>query len=161
MSAETEAISKIFKRARTDSDFLQKRSSEFSEIFSNNIEHKWENYISFTKEIQSILYQPISKNERNSFKLKILEISENYNIPSTHPAVICALSVLYGCEETRRILKPKLNRTDDQRSKDAYNAMSDLIIISRLHMIQNINSEDREHNDRIIYFTFDKGLDFF
>ena len=39
--------------------------------------------------------------------------------------------------------------------------MNDLIVLSRVQMIQAINMEAGYHLDKIKFFTFDKGLEFF
>lgn len=158
---ETEAISKFFKKAKTDSKFLIEMKDEFSDIFSNNIEFNWGNYISFIKEMQGLLYQPVSKNEKDNFKKKILDSALVNNILHTHPSVLCALSVLYGCNEIRKVLKPKKIRSDERINKDAYNTMNDLIVLSRVHMIQVVSYEKGYHKDKIKFSTFDKGLEFF
>ncbi len=158
---ETDAISQFFKRAKTDSKYLIDKIDEFSTVFADNIEHNWRNYIAFVKEMQSLLYQPVSKKEKDDFKKRILKSASAHNILHTHPAVLCALSVLYGCNETRKILKPKKNRSEESVDKNAYNTMNDLIVLSRVHMIQAIEAEQGHQKDKIKFFTFDKGLEFF
>ena len=125
------------------------------------MELNWENYVSFINEMQSILYQPVSKKEKGNFKKNILKSASDHNILHTHPSVLCALSVLYGCNETRKVLNPKKSRSEERMNKDAYNTMNDLIVLSRVHMIQAINAEEGYHKDKIKFFTFDKGLKFF
>jgi hypothetical protein len=111
--------------------------------------------------MQNLLYQPISKKEKDNFKKIILKSASDHNILHTHPSVLCALSVLYGCNETRQVLKPKKSRSEENVNKDAYNTMNDLIVLSRVHMIQAINAEKGYQTDKIKFFTFDKGLEFF
>lgn len=161
LKIETDAIARFFKKATTDSSILANMAENFSEIFSVHTELKWEEYASFADKVQIIVLEPKSKKDKEIEKENIINIAIEIGISPSHPIVICYLSVLYGCQGTRKIVKPKENRTEDENNKALYNVLNDILVLSRLLMIQAITDEDKYRNQHIKYFTFDKGLDFF
>jgi hypothetical protein len=159
--SETRAISSFFKYAKTDCSYLIDNIDVFSDTFSNHSVDNWDNYVAFIIKIQALLYQPISKLKRPEYRDKILGIASASGVMFTHPIVICALSMLYGCAPITNVFKPKPNQTDEQRLVSAYNALNDVMVISWISIIQAIDMEDSVHGgQKIRYFTFDDGLEF-
>ncbi|MDD5123391.1 hypothetical protein [Methylovulum sp.] len=161
IKVESAAVSDFFLHARTDSGFIEVAANEIANIFSENIEGNWVGYIDFLKVIQEMLYQSISKANRPKYKSDILQLAKKNNIPLAHPIVICCLAVLYGNNDVRSILKPKKNIAEDSKNKAAYNALNDILLISRLGHIQAVFN--KYGNGRVVveFLTFDKGLEFF
>jgi len=158
---ETSIISRFFKNAKTDSSFLMDKKDEFTEIFSNHTELKWDNYRLFLHQARSILLQTVAKQDRNKYRDQIFSIASENEVTPSHPVVICCLSVLYGCTKTKRIINPKLNETNDQKDKAIYNALNDIIAIARVAMFKAVFLEDKRSTPRFEFFTFDNGLSFF
>lgn len=70
-----------------------------------------------------------------------------------------SLAVLYGHEGARKTLKPKaVYDSIEQEERAAYNAVSDLIVISRMGMIRSVLRDDEKRFGYVRFFTFDKGL---
>lgn len=161
LKLETNAIAKFFKRASTDCAELNSLAETFIETFTKNTELKWNNYVSFANQSQEIILEPKSDKEKQIQKNNIINLANQNDVSPSHPIVICYLSVLFGCSETRRILKPKKSRTIDENNKALYNILNDILVFSRLSMIQAISDEERYKNQQLKYVTFDKGLNFF
>jgi len=161
LEKESEAIGSFFKRARTDTAFFKntKNSRAFSDIFSNHIEHAWEHYISFIKNVQISLYQPVSPRERLNVENLLFALAEEHEVQVSHPVLLVALAVLYGHKGARKVMEPKPNyKTTDLEQEAAYNVVSDLIVISRLGQIRLVMSEGERNYSYVKFFTFDKGL---
>lgn len=154
---EAVLLSRFFKRAKTDSKFLLENQDMLADAFGNNTELKWNSYISFLSEMNDILFQHISKKEKIKYQKIIINKALEYNIDLGHPIVMCCFSVLYGCDNSRGILKFKLNLTESEKKKNLYNALNDLMIISRLSMIKALAKEANK-KEKIEYFTFDNKL---
>lgn len=157
---EAKLIANYFTKANTDSAYLLKAQDELSTVFGNNIESKWNSYVSFLNKMNDILYQPISKKIQRNYEQIIVSSALEFDIDTGHPIVMCCLSVLYGNNNSRGILKfkPKLNENDKDRN--IYNALNDLIVVSRLSMIKAL-SKNAHKNYKIEYITFDNKLSIF
>jgi len=150
---ETKLISKFFKNAKTDSEFLVDNITYLQDAFSTDWELKWNDYIKFLKFASEFLFQPIASNKKIDYEKKILDKAKELDIPIGHITVISCLSILYGSKITRGVLKFK--QTMDE--KDLYNILSDLMIPVRLLSIESIIIK-QQRKDKIEYFTFDKSL---
>jgi hypothetical protein len=161
LEKESKAIGSFFKRAKTDTAFFNstERSRAFSEIFSNHIEQAWNCYISFIKDIQIHLYQPVSSKERLNVEKRLFALAKEHGVQVSHPVFLVALAVLYGHKEARKVIKPKPNyKTTTDLEQAAYNVVSDLIVISRIGQIKSVMSKGGGNYSYVKFFTFDKGL---
>jgi hypothetical protein len=161
LEKESEAIGSFFKRARTDTAFFKstENSRAFSDIFSNHIEHAWDCYISFIKDVQIHLYQPVSPIERLNVENRLFALAKEHGVQVLHPVLLVALAVLYGHKGARKVIKPKPNyKTTDLEQQAAYNVVSDLIVISRIGQIRLVMSKGERNYSYVKFFTFDKGL---
>jgi len=161
LEKESEAIGSFFKRAKTDTAFFNSTegSRAFSDIFSNHIEQAWNCYISFIKDVQTHLYQPVSPKERLNVENRLFTLAKKHGVQVSHPVFLVALAVLYGHKGASKVINPKPSyKTTDLEQKAAYNVVSDLIVISRIGQIKSVMSEDGRNYSYVKFFTFDKGL---
>jgi len=152
---EANAMKTFFKNAHTDADLILSDLEGFVSAV-NNIKYHHDNYYYFIKEVNKLLFQPVSKNKSDHIKKKILILAEKSNIQFINPVVICSLSVLYGCEISRKVLKPK------PRKDNSHNSFCDiriLTIITDIIFINNNNSTSKYFNFK--FLTLDKPLNKF
>jgi hypothetical protein len=161
LNREATAVGCFFKRARTDAEFLlsDKEARSFAKVFGNNIEHSWGSYIAFVKEVRPLLFQPISSRNTIEVENQLFQLANKYDVQVSHPVFFVSLAVLYGHKGAQKTLKPKPNYdTREQEEKAAYNAVSDLMVISRMGMIRATLRDDEKRFGYVQFFTFDKGL---
>lgn len=156
---ESKAVSDFFKRARTDSGYLESNIDLFAEVFSAHIEHSWDGYVSFVTEAQKHIFQPVAQIQRLSVEGRLITLAEKHRVSLKHPVFLVTLAVLYGSDAARRVLKPKPEyKTEEKRSRAAHNVVSDLIVISRIGLIRSTMPDADKRFGYVRYFTFDKGL---
>ncbi len=152
LQKECACISRFFKRAKTDSDFLLDSYELVSSVFSGKVEANFDVYVEFLREVCGKIYQPVSRERARVLKEEIISGANGRSIPLGHPVVVCCLSVLYGCQFSRKLLKPKENMCN------LHNSLSDILIIPRLSHVRAVGT------NKGIFFKFvtlDEGLDFF
>lgn len=150
---EIDILNRFFKRAHIDRYFSEENKNIFLNSYENyNGTDNWENYYCFLEKMNSKLYQPIAKQKQSKYKEAIIKEAVNLNINIGHPIVIACLSTLYGCNNSRKLLKLKPNNNDN-----IYNALSDLLIISKISQIKAL-AKEKEIKENFEYFTFDKPL---
>lgn len=154
---EANLIARFFTKAKTDSEFLINEQNDLSNVFGNNIELSWDSYELFLIEMNDILFQPISKQKQQKYENIIFEKALHYNIDKGHPVVICCLSTLYGCNNSRGILKFKPMLDEKDKRKNIFNALNDLMVLSRLSMIKAANTNANKKY-KIKFITFDNKL---
>lgn len=152
---ECEALKSFYKNARTD--FHLKDDLNFAEVFSNNIEHNWANYLSVVGKVQQDLYQPMSEKAREQYLEVLVDHIKQNGVHLGHPVSMCCISLLYGSKQARKILKPKKNHSKESLDRDSYNAVSDLLLISRLAHIRLVFNEQRPELS-LKLLSFDNGL---
>jgi len=147
-------LKKFFKKAKIDIALSQQKELFINSFSEGMGTEKWNNYNDFLLVVNDLLYQPIAKIEQDTIKRSILKKANEFKVDLGHTIVICCLSTLYGCSFSRKILK------FSPKNYNPYNALNDLITISR---IAQIKAMAIEHNikDKIEFFTFDKPLDDF
>jgi len=161
LSKEASAIGAFFQRANTDSNYLlsPENSHQFSEVFGNNIEHSWDNYIAYVRDVGPLLYQPVSAQKKLAVEDKLFTLARIHKVPLSHPIFTVSLALLYGHKGSRKVLKPKAKyKSIAEERRAAYNAVSDLIVISRIGMIKSAIPDTERQFSNIQFFTFDKGL---
>jgi len=146
-------LSSFFKKAQTDGVAIMMLRQLFS-TFGEKDTFATKELLKFIVEVNTILKNKISKIKQKEKFSEILKIAAELCIPQGHPVVICAISTLYGSDNSRSILKP--NSKDPQ--KGAYNALCDIqliIFVARLELIRN--TLGKTHIPFKI-FSFDKAL---
>lgn len=159
LKKESIALSAFFKNARTDSEYLIENEDHFSEAFSGEVEKKFNDYLDLVKLSHQFLAEP--KSNKQLIRDEFLRFAHKRGISPGHPAIICCLATLYGNKDARKVLKPKLNGTDDEINRRSYNAASDLLVLSRMQNIHAIQSPRDRKNTKIKLLTFDDGLNGF
>ena len=162
LKKETAAISDFFRKAKSDSNVLLNNSAQFTEIFSDPIELLWDSYKQFLSKVHSIICRAQPKKDRKHHESKIISLARDYEINPCHPIVVCCLAALYGNNVAKRILKFNPNKSIYHKTKDRqiYNALSDLLSISRTQHIQALANKKRQSKKSInvTFFTLDKNL---
>lgn len=161
LTKEARAVGRFFSRARTDSEYFlsEDNANNFSSVFGNHIEHSWGNYISFLKSVFPLLFQPVSRSRLISVEGELFDLAHRNNVQYSHPVFIVSLATLYGHRGAQRVLKAKsAYDTEEELDRAAYNAVSDLIVISRMGNIKAAIPNDNKGFDTVRLFTFDKGL---
>jgi hypothetical protein len=161
LKKEAAAVGAFFKRARTDSDYFlsDEVGGNFADVFGIHIEHSWERYILFVREVYPLLYQPISSRSKCTVEDQLFGLAKKHDVQVSHPVFLVSLAVLYGHDGARKTLKPKAGYDSiEQEESAAYNAVSDLIVISRIAMIRSVLRDDEKRFGYVRFFTFDKGL---
>lgn len=158
LKLEAKTLSSFFRKAKTDSRHLTAMSERISDVIGNNIEHKFDSYISFVKKALQLLLQPVGKSQKRKFEQIIIDEAKQHQIPLGHGVCICCLSLLYDGKSARKILKPKESMTIEELNKAAYNAVCDILLIPRIEHIRAIVEKTDSASSRVRFFTFDKGL---
>ncbi|MEL4440342.1 hypothetical protein [Shewanella algae] len=156
LKKEADAISEFYRRATKDSEYLLETADSMCDVFSNHNEHKWDNYVNFLTQANPILFQNVAKHKKQESIESLLSLAKANNIYAGHPTVIICLSILFGSNEARSVLKPK----KDVENFKSYNAVSDIILISRICHIKAIFSQSKK-STLLKFITFDEGLEFF
>jgi len=159
LKKECNALSEFFKIARTDSEYLVEYEDQFSEAFSGEIETKFDDYLDLVKLSHKLLAEP--KSNKQLIQDEFLQFAHKRGISPGHTTVICCLATLYGNKDARKVLKPKLKSTDEELDRRSHNAVSDLLILSRMQNVRAILSPRDQKNTIIKHLTFDDGLNGF
>lgn len=161
LKKESDVVGRFFNKSMTDSKYFgdSERVKEFIKVFGNHTEHSWKYYVSFIKEVGGFIHQPVSISNKMDIENKMFDLASQKNIKCSHPVFVAALATLYGHCGARKVIKPKKNYgSEEERNKAAYNAASDLIVISRIANIRSIARRKSGKNILVTFFTFDKGL---
>lgn len=159
LKKESDAIAKFYKHARTDSKFLLDNIDYTTDVFANNTELQMNSYISIVEMAYELLVNKIPKSKRFTIAEELINHAKSKNISLAHPIVMCCLSVLYGSDNSRKILKPK--KLDGiLKEKSIHNAISDIMTISRVNFVISRFRETNK-NPIIRFITFDKHLSAF
>lgn len=151
---ESKIVKKYFKFAQNDSEVNMKLINNLYGVNLGIHEDKFINYFSFYKNISPILSQSISKTKYEEIKNLIIDTALQYTISPLHPLVLCSLAILYGNHAALRVLNYKLNPTDNH----IYNALSDILTISRIPSMTIGLKTGRFKDCKIKFVTFDQHL---
>ncbi|PSW58835.1 hypothetical protein C0W54_20925 [Photobacterium kishitanii] len=146
----------FYTKAKTDGKILLDNKKVTAKCLGHveGRELNWDIYIQFIKYVQKILYQPIKPSKRLEYAENIISKARALSVPSGHLIIICAISSLYGNSWAKKILKSKLNFSKQQAEEAAYNALSDLICLTR-----TLEVKLKFYNSyEVQFFTFDKPL---
>jgi len=150
---ESAEISKFYKHARTDSEFLKSNSIQMISVFSEQSAADVAKYAPFVKFLQEKLADPVAEEKSLIVQKEILEYAiDNFYCPG-HPVTICGLSCLHGNSAAHRVLKPKVYSSDEIESA-AYNSLLDILITNQLAYIGSFQNKA----DNVIFLTRDIGL---
>jgi len=149
---ESKHIKTFFKHAIIDSDFLIKNNELISDLISKEREIKSDEYMSFLGYASRLIYQPLSEDTRKATLADLIKHANSLGIPLGHPVFMCCVATIFGSQEARKVVKPK------KEKYDAHNALSDIILISRINNIKLL----KRNNEIILKFiTLDHSLEKF
>lgn len=155
---EAKVMDRFFKRARHDGPFLEQRKEMLAEIFSGHSEEMFPAYLRIVTYVQQTLYQRPPQRDRKGIQEAIIAMANESGIGLGHPIVIISLAQLHGSPETQGVFKAKQKIKKPENA--AYNAVMDILVLSRLVQIQSaINSGTQANHTRLSYVTFDPSLE--
>lgn len=146
----------FFKNAETDANALQATSENLSQLSLGTHERSYTDAAKFRDTVFFDLVQLPKKKDIAAFEDKLIRIARENDLQPSHPIVLCAISALYGKDETRNVLKV----SKEKDKGNSYNALSDVYAVSRIPMLSNLIYSEFPNYD-IEFITFDKGLEFF
>ncbi len=152
LEKESKIIAQFFRKAHIDTPFLSVNdhyiSSKFHELTTNHT-----SYLHFLEKCSQLLYIPISPKNKNRIKDQILDLARENEIPFSSHIMMCPLSVLYGSDIARGVLKPKKNNFK------GYNALNDLLFLSRIQQIKaHAKKIFQEEKFNIEFLSLDSNL---
>lgn len=158
---EIEEIKLFFGEKITDTSYLEKNKSQLASAVSNIIEHKFKDYKEFIKHPMTEYSQKKSPEQIYKEISNLTILAEKYEIPLKHPVFIAAFALLHQNPIAREIIKPKdkYKTNNELLEHDSYNPCSDLLIISRLGLINRLfNKIHKSKKIDIEFISNDENL---
>lgn len=151
---DADSLGNFFRYARTDVDIMKKLlSPNNQESIETLYEERIADYLSFIEMASQYLYQPLSKARKIEVRDMLIKEARTRNIDTQHPILICCLAVLFGSATARGILKPT------QDARNSYNALSDIMVISRICRVVAAGKGSRgSAGPNLRFITLDKKL---
>ncbi|MGL4668296.1 MAG: hypothetical protein ACRCWR_10255 [Saezia sp.] len=103
--AEIKIIEKFYKKAKTDSDFLQKTHLALLQPLFNSLERRVAECMLFIWILQQNLENPDAIEDRAKVRDLIFEVAAQHKVEKGNPLIITALAALYGHEQAMKIVK--------------------------------------------------------
>jgi hypothetical protein len=147
--SESASIGTFFKHARTDNQFFDQMVDTFCSFPIGLNETPYADYIRFLKTVSPLIVDTVSVRRRESVRDSIINEAIARGIVPSHPVVMCCLSILYGSDVSRRVLKP----SEALKKDEWHNAFSDIQIVSRLGQFASIGPDVD-----FVFMTMDKAL---
>lgn len=149
---DSKIVKDFTKEAKSDGDILAKIAVEDTAIFAESFLTTYMDYVSWAS---SHIKVPLKVKDTITTKDLLINKAIQDRISPTHPVVLSCLAVLYGNQNARDMIRGDgtwANRSD-------YNAVSDIMILSRLCLIKALDSESYGGNKiKPIFITRDEGL---
>lgn len=152
IAKESSHIGRFFKNARTDCDFLRENNLLISNLISGERELNFDGYIGFLNYAKEYIYQPLPEEKKYEVLEELVKEASHFGVPLGHPVFVCCAATIFGCSVARKVLKPKV------KNYNAHNALSDLILISRINNIKSLMVNDRV---KFKFVTLDVALEKF
>lgn len=158
VAEEAKVMRRFFRRARTDGPFLETEKQMFAEALAGHSEEKFPAYLQIVSYVQQTLYQRPAPRDRKDIQETIIAMAKESGIGLGHPIVVIALAQLHGSPVTQGVFKAKQKIKKPENA--AYNAVMDILVLSRLAQIQSvINDKSMAAHTRLSYVTFDPSLE--
>lgn len=159
VSKETYHVKNFFIYASVDKSIRRELLPLFKEgKLSSEFQTDISNKIKFLQEVNRYIYQPVSSEERASFRDEIVDLLAAFNIDKCHPISVAVLCALYEDEVCKKILKPK----KDINKTNYYNAVMDFQHFSHYSMfsgqMKGVYSRKQGAVIDCIFLTHDKSL---
>ena len=147
--SEASSIGSFFHHARTDQRFFCEMADKLCSFQNNLNETLFVQYVKFLRTVSLKIVVKVAMSKRHSVRDFIIQAALSFGIDPSHPVVICCLSILYGSDVSRGVLKPSAALKADAW----HNAISDIQIISRLGQFNSFGSDLDFH-----FITMDRNL---
>jgi len=147
---EASAVSRYFKKATTDSDFLASDPDAIATIFAPAFEREAVVEMEFVADLQRRLVTQSGKDVAEREFLEVASYIESKGQMLGHPASLIALACTLGSHYARKVLNPK----KDPSAALTFNALADIEKIRLKNYIQHLDRTGRTYE----ICTFDKGL---
>lgn len=158
---EIEYLPDFFKNAKVDIDFFQHETLLSAAAASDQQPRDFKRYAPLVRFMQENLYQKLKKKERKPILDKIGEVADRSQVERGNIITLCGVASLYGNLNAFDVLKPKPPSSDQVTAeKRAYNAIADLMTISRMAGLKRSLSMANPKT-RIFFRTLDSGLEEF
>jgi len=154
---EAKLISIFYKHAQVDSKYLLSNTLNTYDALVRNIDNKTKQYtplITMVKEKFNLKNTPSLKNAR-IIEDKIVDFAHSNKISLRGVTGICLLSTVYGNSDSRKVLKPEICETSEEKNRAAYNTIYDLEVVK---LLLNINLTKTHPDIKFKFITRDAGL---
>lgn len=154
LKLDSQAVSRFYKLARTDFEYLQEHGARFAEIFAQHMEAKSSALLPLTMKLQALVVLSPSLISARSILKEIDALASEHLVELSHPLVTCAVSCMYGYRPARKVLKPAVNPTPE----GAYNAIADIRLIMESAFIRSMWKDPHQN---VYLYSQDKNLNAF
>lgn len=147
-------ILKFFKKAKTDVSTNMILKEKIKELQLGRHEENFFQCIAFYKSVHNLLINEMPISNARKKDIIIIDKARENGIDIHHPIVLLCLAAMYKNKFARNVLKIK----PVCRDSDIYNAISDVLAITRLILISNMIYTHKMANF-VDFITFDKALE--
>lgn len=156
LKLDSHAVSRFYKHARTDFEYLQVHGAGFAQIFAPHVQTKTSALLPLTMKLQAlVVLSPSLVNARSMLK-EIDALASEHLVELSHPLITCAVSCMYGYGPARKVLKPAFN----PKPAGAYNAIADIRLLMESAFFRSMWNETGRHQNVYLY-SQDKNLNAF
>ena len=139
LMADTLAVSRFYRLAKTDSGYLRTFGAMTATAFAPHMREKTETLAQLAMKLQALVVQQRKLHGARDLLPKIDALANDYEVNLSHPLVTCAVACLYGSGPARGVLKPAVRPTH----QGAYNAVADIRLIMETAYIRKRWNENR------------------
>lgn len=161
---EANQLKIFFGTKKTDSEFLKLHKRKLASAIADIVEVEFENYLQFIKYPMCRYFQPLAHDDIIKEQEIIYEKAKIHNLSIQHPIFIATFALIHGSQVAREVIKPKKKYNDDENLlyKKSYNVCSDLLVPSRINLIdKKILNSRKTINYEINFVTNDEYLKIF
>ncbi|SPA02785.1 hypothetical protein CBM2626_B30103 [Cupriavidus taiwanensis] len=151
LEKETEAVSRFFRYARTDSAYLNSAKDMFARIFAGLREADWDARAAFRMKAVPLIIDPVAPVARKAVEDKFSELAISGGLERTDGIVVLFLACLYGNPDARKVLKPS-------KPYATYNVLSDVHLIPRIALVKSV-ARELPIQLKVRFLTLDGGLE--
>jgi len=151
LEKETEAVSRFFRSARTDSEYLKSAKDMFAQLFAGLREADWDARAAFRTKAAPLIIEPVAPAARRAVEDKFAELAISGGLKRTDGIVVLFVACLYGNLDARKVLKPT-------KPDSTYNVLSDVHLIPRIALVKSV-ARELPIQLKVRFLTLDGGLE--
>ncbi|WP_116603024.1 hypothetical protein [Cupriavidus alkaliphilus] len=151
LEKEAEAVSRFFRAARTDSEYLKSARDIFARIFAGLREVDWDARAAFRTKAVPLIIDPVAPAARRAVEDTFAELAISGGLERTDGIVVMFVACLYGNRDARKVLKPT-------KPDATYNVLSDIHLIPRIALIKSV-ARELPIQLKVRFLTLDGGLE--